>query len=228
MEGDIIMTGKMANRADLIIKILMAQSGASIKELSEHLGVSEITIRRDLHVLERQGRLTQELKDLKKVKSSLMQNIVEHMDAEEDKETHSRQMDENKRLIEEVKEKIAANEDALLEIPKEIQTCNDALMMETMTFCYDRLRTNCKEAEEIAEWIKKVRVELKKNIIRKQNREINNKEIYAYMHDIFGKDIINLFDVQNDDVDLITGEDRPSGDTTQDKQLSKDVQKGDV
>ena len=48
------------------------------------------------------------------------------------------------------------------------------------------------------------------------------------MHDIFGKDIINLFDVQNDDVDLITGEDRPSGDTTQDKQLSKDVQKGDV
>ena len=51
------MTGKMANRADLIIKILMAQSGASIKELSEHLGVSEITIRRDLHVLERQGRL---------------------------------------------------------------------------------------------------------------------------------------------------------------------------
>ena len=157
-------------------------------------------------ILERQGRLTQELKDLKKVKSSLMQNIVEHMDAEEDKETHSRQMDENKRLIEEVKEKIAANEDALLEIPKEIQTCNDALMMETMTFCYDRLRTNCKEAEEIAEWIKKVRVELKKNIIRKQNREINNKEIYAYMHDIFGKDIINLFDVQNDDVDLITGE----------------------
>lgn len=180
-------------------------------------------------ILERQGRLTQELKDLKKVKSSLMQNIVEHMDAEEDKETHSRQMDENKRLIEEVKEKIAANEDALLEIPKEIQTCNDALMMETMTFCYDRLRTNCKEAEEIAEWIKKgPGVELKKNIIRKQNREINNKEIYAYMHDIFGKDIINLFDVQNDDVDLITGEDRPSGDTTQDKQLSKDVQKGDV
>lgn len=179
-------------------------------------------------ILERQGRLNQELKELKKVKSSLMQNIVEHMDAADDEKQHNRQMDENKRLIEEVKDKIAANEDALLDIPKEIQTCNDALMMETMTFCYDRLRTNYKEAEEIAEWIKKVRVELKKNIIRKQNREINNKEIYAYMHDIFGKDIINLFDVRNDDVDLITGEDRPTGDTTQDEQLSKDTQKGDV
>lgn len=179
-------------------------------------------------ILERQGRLNQELKELKKVKSSLMQNIVEHMDEADDEQQHNRQMDENKRLIEEVKDKIAANEDALLDIPKEIQTCNDALMMETMTFCYDRLRTNYKEAEEIAEWIKKVRVELKKNIIRKQNREINNKEIYAYMHDIFGKDIINLFDVRNDDVDLITGEDRPAGDTTQDEQLSKDTQKGDV
>ena len=179
-------------------------------------------------ILERQGRLNQELRELKKVKSSLMQNIVEHMDEADDEQQHNRQMDENKRLIEEVKDKIAANEDALLDIPKEIQTCNDALMMETMTFCYDRLRTNYKEAEEIAEWIKKVRVELKKNIIRKQNREINNKEIYAYMHDIFGKDIINLFDVRNDDVDLITGEDRPAGDTTQDEQLSKDTQKGDV
>ena len=160
-------------------------------------------------ILERQGRLTQELKDLKKVKSSLMQNIVEHMDAEEDKETHSRQMDENKRLIEEVKEKIAANEDALLEIPKEIQTCNDADDGDHDLLLVSSAHQLQKEAEEIAEWIKKVRVELKKNIIRKQNREINNKEIYAYMHDIFGKDIINLFDVQNDDVDLITGRGSP-------------------
>ena len=63
-------------------------------------------------------------------------------------------------------------------------------------------------------------MELKKNIIRKQNREINNKEIYAYMHDIFGKDIINLFDVRNDDVDLVTDEDRPKGDTSDDRKLT--------
>lgn len=51
------MTSKKANRADFIIKILMAQSGASIKELSSQLGVSEITVRRDLQSLEQQGRL---------------------------------------------------------------------------------------------------------------------------------------------------------------------------
>ena len=39
-------------------------------------------------------------------------------------------------------------------------------------------------------------MELKKNIIRKQNRDINNKEIYSYLHDIFGMEVLNLFDIQ--------------------------------
>jgi hypothetical protein len=41
-----------------------------------------------------------------------------------------------------------------------------------------------------------VRIDLKKNIIRKQNRDINNREIYAYLHDIFGARVIDLFDIK--------------------------------
>lgn len=171
--------------------------------------------------LARQGKLTQDLKELKRLKGSLMKDIVDNMDESKNasESTKSKQL-EAKRLIDEVNEKIDAKEDELLEIPRQITEYNDALMMETMQFCYNRLRVNYKEAEEISDWIKQIRVELKKNIIRKQNREINNKEIYAYMHDIFGKDIINLFDVKNDDVQLITGEDRPEGDTSDSKKLS--------
>ena len=72
-------------------------------------------------------------------------------------------------------------------------------MTASMDYCYDKLRTNSKEAEEITEWIKDVRVKLKKNVIRKHNREINNKEIYSYMHDVFGMEVLNLFDMQNGD-----------------------------
>jgi hypothetical protein len=173
--------------------------------------------------LARQGKLNQELKELKKVKNSLMQNIVENMDSPENagNEAVLKKREEDKRLIEEVNQKLADNEDELLEIPKLIRDANQNLMLETMNFCYNRLRTNYREAEEIAEWIKQVRIELKKNIIRKQNREINNKEIYAYMHDIFGKDVIDLFDVKNNDVDLTTGEDRPTGDTSDDRTLNE-------
>ena len=183
-----------------------------VKELEEQLS----------DILARQGKMTQELKDLKRLKSNLMKNIVDNMDAIDtpSEDAKSKKMEENRRLIDEVNQKIADNEDALLDIPKEITTTNDALMMETMTFCYEQLRENYHEAEEISDWIKKIRVELKKNIIRKQNREINNREIYAYMHDVFGKDIINLFDVKNSDVDLDTGEDRPKGDISESKKLS--------
>ncbi|MDD6193741.1 MAG: hypothetical protein PUB19_02435 [Lachnospiraceae bacterium] len=185
-----------------------------VKELEEQLS----------DTLARQGRLTQELKDLKRLKSNLMKNIVDNMDAIEapSEDAKSKKMEEDRRLIDEINQKISDNEDALLDIPREITTYNDALMMETMTFCYEQLRVNYREAEEISDWIKQIRVELKKNIIRKQNREINNREIYAYMHDVFGKDIINLFDVKNNDVDLDTGEDRPEGDTSDSKKLSKE------
>ena len=37
-------------------------------------------------------------------------------------------------------------------------------------------------------------IELKKQLIRKQEMEQKNQELYSYMHSIFGADVINLFD----------------------------------
>ena len=150
-------------------------------------------------LLQLQGKLNQEVKDLKAVKTKLMQGIVFNMDGAEggvSSESHAKALEDNKRLIEETNERLAADEDQLLEIPRQIKEVNEALMMMTMTFCSEKMRINANEIQDISDWITNVRVELKKNIIKKQNREINNKEIYAYMHDIFGRDVINLFDVK--------------------------------
>ncbi len=155
-------------------------------------------------ILARQGKVNQELKDLKKVKSKLMQGVIAHMDeagaAREpaDKTT----LDQNKRLIEETNERIAQCEDELLDFPKEIQKVNLELMMLTMQYTYDKMRANTTEINEIAEWIADIRVQLKKNIIKKQNREINNREIYSYMHDIFGPNVVALFDLKNGGADI--------------------------
>lgn len=150
-------------------------------------------------LLQLQGKLNQEIKDLKSVKNKLMEGIVVNMEgAEGDASTdsHAKKLDDNKRLIEETNQRLTEDEDRLLELPKEIKDVNEELMMRTMAFCYEKLRINSNEITEITDWITNVRVELKKNIIKKQNREINNKEIYSYMHDIFGRDVINLFDVK--------------------------------
>lgn len=152
-------------------------------------------------LLAEQGKLTTELKEYKKVKSNLMHGIVQNMEGV-DSTTHTEEaqnLNDNRRLMEESKKKIEEIEDRLLELPKQIKIVNEKLMLDTMSFCYEKLRTNSKEIEEISGWITEMRVELKKNLIRKQNREINNREIYVYMNDIFGKDVMNLFDVKYED-----------------------------
>lgn len=53
-----------------------------------------------------------------------------------------------------------------------------------MDYFSEKIEKNKLESKEIDDWIANIRVELKKNIIRKQNRDINNREIYSYLHDI--------------------------------------------
>ncbi len=150
---------------------------------------------RENDLLKREAELKQELKDLKKVKENLMSSVMSNMEGTSD--LISKKLDDDKRLLEECKERIKTNEDELMDIPPQIDETNRELMLATMDYCYDKLRTNSLEAEEITNWIKDIRVQLKKNVIRKHNREINNKEIYSYMHDVFGMEVLNIFDMQN-------------------------------
>lgn len=155
-------------------------------------------------LLAQQGRANTELKKLKKIKNQLMDEIVQNMDDEDDDSAErEKKRLENKKLIDEVNEKINEEEDLLLELPKEIKEVNESLMILSMDYFYSKLRVNQTEAKEIEDWIAQVRIDLKKNIIRKQNRTINNKEIYSYLHDIFGAEVLDLFDIQYDD--LIVG-----------------------
>ncbi|SDB10035.1 hypothetical protein SAMN02910298_00468 [Pseudobutyrivibrio sp. YE44] len=157
-------------------------------------------------LLKREAELKKELKDLKKVKENLMASVMSNMEGTSD--LVSKKLDDDKRLLEECKERIAAAEDEQKDLPAQTSEVNKELMMATMDYCYDKLRTNSNEAEEITNWIKDVRIQLKKNVIRKHNREINNKEIYSYMHDVFGMEVLNLFDMQNGDFYIGIADDR--------------------
>ena len=154
-------------------------------------------------MLARQGKLNTDLKEYKKLKGKLMDSIVQNMNGTESgtDAVKEKKLDEDKRMIDELNGKIAVCEDELLELPAKIHSANEQLMLLSMDYFYAKLRVNQEEAKEIADWIKQVRIDLKKNIIRKQNREINNREIYAYLHDIFGADILNLFDIQYEEKD---------------------------
>ena len=113
----------------------------------------------------------------------------------EDSATNTK-IDENKRLINECNEKIKAYQDEALDFPSRIEKANAELMIETMKVCYENMRLNEHHISSIGKWIADVRVELKKNVVRKQEMEIANQEIYSYMHDIFGADVIDIFDMK--------------------------------
>lgn len=155
-------------------------------------------------LLARQGKLNTDLKGFKVLKNKLMDSIVQNMDGTTEAHmdaAREKKLDEDKRLIEEVNQKIADAEDELLEIPKQIREANNELMILSLDYFYDKIRVNQEESREIEEWITQVRIDLKKNIIRKQNRDINNREIYAYLHDILGPQVLDLFDIQYEQKD---------------------------
>lgn len=145
------------------------------------------------NLLSEQSKLNTRLKELKRLKGKLLDEIVQNM-AENEKK-----VEENKRLIDEVNEKLDECEEKLVDIPYQIRETNDELMLLSMDYFYEKIRVNQKESLEIEEWINQIRIDLKKNIIRKQNRDINNREMYAYLHDIFGPEVINIFDIKYDE-----------------------------
>ena len=172
-------------------------------------------------LIKREAELKKEQKDLKKVKENLMASVMSNMEGTSD--LVSKKLDEDKRLLEECNARIEANDDELLDLPHQTDEVNKELMLRTMDYCYDKLRTNSNEAEEITNWIKDVRVKLKKNVIRKHNREINNKEIYSYMHDVFGMEVLNLFDMQNGDFYIGIADDKASDDAGKGKSSNEDA-----
>ena len=145
-------------------------------------------------LLKLQGKYNNELKNLKKLKSKIMSNIVANMGNDGDEKR-----DKDKQLIDEINEKADNIEGELIEIQKNIKAVNDRLMLLSMDYFSEKIEKNKLESKEIDDWIANIRVELKKNVIRKQNRDINNREIYSYLHDIFGAEVLDLFDIEYDD-----------------------------
>lgn len=148
-------------------------------------------------LLKRQGKLNTETKDIKKLKKKLMGEIVPMADQIEQSGDPglSKKLEQHKRMVEECNERLEEYQDELMELPREIERLNHGLMLATMDCCYTTMQENTEGIEEISKWVKDIRVELKKQLVRKQEMEQQNHAIYSYMHDVFGAEVLELFDM---------------------------------
>lgn len=150
-------------------------------------------------LIKRQGKVIDENKEIKKLKKKLMDEIVviaDELVRDPSSKKLEKRQDECKRLLTECNEKMDANEEEMVELPRQINHLNKKLMLATMDVCYKRLQKSTQELNEIEDWIGNIRRELKKKIIRKQEKEATINKLYSYMHDIFGPDVIELFDME--------------------------------
>lgn len=149
-------------------------------------------------LLKRQGKVKSETDKVRVLKRKLMQDIMDHADESSTgkDEKAQKKAEENSRLIKECNEKLGDYEDEFLELPQKIDQVNKELMLRTMEICYDRIHENEEEIAEAAEWIEKTRAELKERLVRKQEQEDMNQQLYSYMHDIFGAEVIEMFDMK--------------------------------
>lgn len=150
------------------------------------------------NLLKRQGKVNTESKEIKKLKKKLMDEIVVLADEMGQHPTKKQEKDmaDHKRLINDCNEKLEAYEEEMVELPRQINQLNNKMMLMTMEVCYKRIQQNTTELEAIEKWIGNIRRELKKKVIRKQEKEAMNRQLYSYMHDIFGADVIELFDMK--------------------------------
>lgn len=146
-------------------------------------------------LLKRQGQVTNDLKTIKKIKADLIQSVlvnVENTDISDSK--RQKLMNANQKLILEAKDKIASLEQEETDMPETIRTANLALVLECVDVCYNRIHQNYEDIQILGKWINEVRIELKKKVLVKQDKETKNAEIYSYMHDLLGHEMMEVFD----------------------------------
>lgn len=147
-------------------------------------------------MIKQQGKIASDMKLMKQTKSKLMQDIITHMDVNETKEgkLRAKLLDKNQKSIKDITSKMKDMEDEIVDIPYQIKELNESLVIESSIVCYERIKTNNKNLSLVNEEIEKLREELKEKILEKQDMEMKSTEIYSYMHDMFGHDILEKLD----------------------------------
>ena len=147
-------------------------------------------------LLKKQGKLVHDIKDMKALKSNLLQGIMENMGPGRDLsgKLKEKKLDQNKQFVKELNGKIEMAMDELSEIPYQIKKVNELLLAESIQVFYQQLEYSKEEIKELNNWIANIRQELKEKILMKQDMEEKNSLIYTYMHDILGAEIMELFD----------------------------------
>ena len=140
-------------------------------------------------IIKRQGGITNDRKDLKRIKKQLMQEIVDNMDSPENSRAEKK-VRKSKELIEDINDKLILLEDEELDIPDNMAEVNAQLMLESMSEILDSYEENEEDIEVLESWINETRIELKKRVLLLQKKKEENAMMEKYLNDMVDSEII--------------------------------------
>ena len=141
-------------------------------------------------LLKEQGKLVNEIKDLRRGKKKLLDAIVSGMNEAE----NDRKKEKQKKLLIETKQKIEEESDRLMEVPYEIRKTNEELLVVSITYCYDKLKEREEYLQELTQDIEVQRAEIKQKVADKVELEESVDQTYGLMHALLGREVMNVFD----------------------------------
>ncbi|MDE6873617.1 MAG: hypothetical protein K2P87_04080 [Lachnospiraceae bacterium] len=147
-------------------------------------------------LLKKQGKQNDDIKGLRRYKSQMMQEIVQYMGADETAvgRLKQRKLDKNQKKILELNEQLKETEDSLSDMPYRIRQANAQLMLESTRVCYDRFRVNKGKMQELEDEISSLREKLRLRVLEKQEREMQDEKMYAYLHSLLGVQLMEELD----------------------------------
>lgn len=152
--------------------------------------------------LKKHGKLRSELLEYSELKKKLLDGIVENMngtlDSAESKDQNK--LEQGKKIIEELNDKLEKTQEQLLNIPKELDKVNKDLLVEGLEYCYDKMTKNSVQISDLDKFILETRDLLKQKIILKQEMEEENERIYTYLHNVVGYDVLGLMDIKREEL----------------------------
>lgn len=149
-----------------------------------------------MNLVKRESGVSREIKNLVGLKKKLMKEIVDNMEEtdNENEKLRQKKLDASRKLIEDINNKNTELENEKYQLPYRLMKVNEELLMESIEKCYNRLSNNEMQIEALGEWIEKTRIQLKRNVVIKQDKTDENNNIYGYMHDMLGHEVMEIFD----------------------------------
>lgn len=143
-------------------------------------------------LIQEQGKVNTEYDGYKKLKKKMMDEIVAGMGNENDKTATTNQ--KNSRYIEDINEKIDFYEEKKSVLPGQIEAVNKELLTESMIHCYKRLMSSKEESAKLNQSIASSKETLKEMVGKREDMEQEINQLYHFMHDIAGLEVIEAMD----------------------------------